>query len=50
MSRAAAVTFKGNPMTLAGNAVTVGQSAPNCKLHAFEQGALKTVNAGRPER
>jgi len=43
MSRAAAVTFKGNPMTLAGNEVAVGQTAPEFKLHSFEQGALKTV-------
>jgi thiol peroxidase len=43
MSRSAAVTFKGNPMTLAGNAVTVGQKAPPCKLHGFENGALVAV-------
>ncbi len=28
MSRSAAVTFKGNPMTLAGEAVQTGQNAP----------------------
>ena len=43
MSRSGAVTFKGNPMTLAGNAVAVGQAAPECKLHNFVQGALVTV-------
>jgi thiol peroxidase len=44
MSRSGAVTFKGNPMTLAGNAVTVGQQAPDCKLHAFENGGLVKVS------
>jgi thioredoxin-dependent peroxiredoxin len=43
MSRPGAVTFKGNPMTLAGNPVAVGSSAPDCKLHAFENGSLVTV-------
>jgi thiol peroxidase len=42
MSRAAAVTFKGTPMTLAGEAVKVGQQAPDCTLHYFE-GGLKTL-------
>ncbi len=42
MSRPGAITFKGNPMTLAGEAVTVGQPAPACTLHAFE-GGMKTV-------
>ena len=37
MSRSGAVTFKGNPMTLAGNAVSVGQNAPDFKLHNFER-------------
>ena len=31
MSRSGAVTFKGNPLTLAGSAVTVGQQAPSFK-------------------
>ena len=44
MSRPGAVTFKGNPMTLAGKAVSVGQSAPDFKLHNFEKGALVTVS------
>lgn len=43
MSRSGAVTFKGNPMTLAGEAVTVGQQAPPCKLHAFDKGGLSAV-------
>jgi thiol peroxidase len=38
MARSGAVTFKGNPMTLAGNAVTVGQQAPDCSLYAFVPG------------
>jgi thiol peroxidase len=42
MARQAAVTFKGNPMTLAGEAVRVGQQAPEFTLHYFE-GGLKTL-------
>ena len=42
MSRAGAVTFKGNPMTLAGNAVEVGKGAPAFRLHKFE-GGLKEI-------
>lgn len=42
MSRTAAVTFKGNPMTLAGNAVQVGKPAPDFKIHYFE-GGLKSL-------
>ena len=38
MSRSGAVTFQGNPLTLAGTAVAVGQAAPPFKLHAFEGG------------
>lgn len=38
MSRSGAVTFKGNPMTLAGEAVEVGQAAPDFTLHYFEGG------------
>ncbi len=36
MSRSAAVTFKGNPLTLAGNEVKAGQQAPDFKLHYFD--------------
>lgn len=43
MSRAGAVTFKGNPLTLAGEAVTVGKPAPEFTLHYFE-GGLKTLS------
>jgi thiol peroxidase len=38
MSRAAAVTFKGNPLTLAGQAVQVGQPAPDFTLHYYKDG------------
>lgn len=43
MSRPGAVTFKGNPVTLAGNAVKVGQPAPDFKIHYFE-GGLKSIS------
>lgn len=36
------VTFKGNPLTLAGNEVKVGQAAPDFKVHYFE-GGLKEI-------
>ena len=42
MSRSGAVTFKGTPMTLAGNEVKPGQQAPDFKIHYFE-GGLKTI-------
>jgi thioredoxin-dependent peroxiredoxin len=42
MSRPNAVTFKGTPLTLAGEAVKVGQSAPDFTVHYFE-GGLKTI-------
>lgn len=42
MSRPAAVTFKGTPMTLAGEAVAAGQPAPDFTIHFFE-GGLKTI-------
>ncbi|MCA9166337.1 MAG: thiol peroxidase [Planctomycetales bacterium] len=52
MSRAAAITFKGNPMTLAGKAIEVGQAAPEFTLHRFADGQLKAVTlkdlAGKP--
>ena len=35
MSRPGAVTFKGNPLTLAGEPVKAGQPAPDFKLHYF---------------
>ena len=38
MSRSGAITFKGNPMTLAGEAVAVGQAAPAFTAHYFKDG------------
>ena len=38
MSRSKAVTFKGTPLTLAGNEVKDGQAAPDFKLNYFEGG------------
>ncbi|MFP6671584.1 MAG: thiol peroxidase [Pirellulaceae bacterium] len=38
MSRPNAVTFKGTPLTLAGEAVEVGQPAPDFTVHYFEDG------------
>jgi len=43
MARQGAITFKGNPMTLVGEAVCVGQPAPEFTLHAFEDGGMKTI-------
>ncbi|MFN0022238.1 MAG: thiol peroxidase [Pirellulaceae bacterium] len=42
MPRPNAVTFKGTPMTLAGEEVKVGQQAPYFKVHYFE-GGLKAI-------
>lgn len=42
MARHGKITFKGSPMTLVGDEVTVGQAAPNFTLHYFE-GGLKTL-------
>lgn len=42
MARAAAITFKGNPMTLLGEELKVGASAPDFTLHYFADG-LKTI-------
>lgn len=38
MSRAGAVTFKGTPLTLAGEEVTAGQAAPDFTMHFFQDG------------
>ena len=38
MSRPKAVTFKGNPMTLAGEELQVGADAPDFTLHYFKDG------------
>jgi thiol peroxidase len=43
MSRSGAVTFKGNPLTLAGSAIQAGQQAPNFTLHFFDDG-MKTIS------
>ena len=51
MSRAEAITFKGNPMTLAGEAVQVGQSAPEFSLVYVKDGFQKLTPAdlkGKP--
>ncbi len=42
MARTGAVTFKGNPMTLAGSEIKVGTQAPNFTLHYFKDG-LQTL-------
>lgn len=51
MSRSSAVTFKGNPMTLAGEALEVGAMAPDFTLHYFKDG-MQTLTladlAGKP--
>ena len=43
MARSGAVTFKGTPLTLAGNEVKEGQAAPDFKIHYFE-GGMKTIS------
>lgn len=43
MSRSGAVTFKGNPMTLVGEEVKAGQSAPEFTMHRFADGALQKI-------
>ncbi len=42
MGRAGAVTFKGTPLTLAGEAVQAGQPAPDFCVHYFDDG-LHTI-------
>ena len=42
MSRSKAITFKGTPLTLAGNEVKDGQAAPDFKLNYFE-GGMKEI-------
>jgi thiol peroxidase len=42
MARQGAVTFKGNPLTLAGEAVKTGAPAPDFTAHYFD-GGLKTL-------
>ena len=43
MSRSGAVTFKGTPLTLAGEAVQAGQPAPDFTLHYFDESGLNTI-------
>jgi thiol peroxidase len=43
MSRAAAVTFKGTPLTLAGSEVQAGQPAPDFVVHCFGDSRLQTI-------
>ena len=43
MSRSGVITFKGTPLTLAGNEVKPGQAAPDFKVHYFE-GGMKTIS------
>ena len=43
MSRSGAVTFKGKPLTLAGEAVKVGQPAPDFTLHHFDSGSMNAI-------
>lgn len=43
MSRTGVMTFKGAPLTLAGNEVKEGQAAPDFTLHYFE-GGMKTIS------
>src|SRR3954470_5739299 len=42
MSRSGVITFKGTPLTLAGNEVKEGQSAPDFKVNYFE-GGMKQI-------
>lgn len=42
MARSAAVTFKGNPMTLRGEELKVGDKAPEFTVHYFQDG-MKTI-------
>jgi thiol peroxidase len=43
MSRSGVITFKGAPLTLAGNEVKQGQAAPDFTLHYFE-GGMKSLS------
>lgn len=38
MARSGEITFRGNPMTLAGDRLAAGQAAPDFKLHYFDDG------------
>ncbi len=43
MARSGAVTFKGKPLTLAGDEVKVGAQAPDFTVYYFEAGELKPI-------
>jgi thiol peroxidase len=43
MSRPGAVIFKGEPKTLVGEAVKVGQPAPDFTLHTFRDGKMQAI-------
>jgi thiol peroxidase len=43
MSRSGVITFKGAPLTLAGNEVKPGQAAPDFTVHYFDDG-MKTIS------
>jgi thiol peroxidase len=45
MARTGLVTFKGAPMTLSGNPLSVGAPIPDFTVHYFE-GGLKTISKG----
>ena len=51
MARSGEITFKGNPMTLAGARLAVGQPAPDFTLHFFDDGMQEMTLAdlkGKP--
>lgn len=43
MGRHGAVTFKGNPLTLSGESVEVGERAPDFTLRCYTAGAMQTI-------
>lgn len=51
MARSGEITFRGNPMTLAGDRLAAGQAAPDFKLHYFDDGMQELTLAdlkGKP--
>lgn len=51
MSQSGVITFKGNPMTLAGSDLLIGQAAPDFQLHYAHEGLKKLTLAdlqGKP--
>ena len=46
MGRQGAVTFKGTPLTLVGEAVQVGSQAPDFELHSFGEQGLVSFSPG----